>query len=89
MPYKATASLLTGLNGATYIDGTGATTPVGDAFCAIQALTATVLDQSVITQANTNWKGFDVVVTIPAGTIVYGRFKTITLVSGTCLAYEI
>jgi hypothetical protein len=83
--------ILTGGNGATYIDGTADTTPPSGVthFIAIQALTATVLDQSDMAATNeTNWEDFDVDVTIPAGSTVFGRFTNINLVSGTCLAYH-
>ena len=86
-----TAYHLTGGNGATYIDGTADTAPPtsSNSFIAIQALTATVLDQSDMAAAGeTNWTDFDADVTIPAGVTVYGRFRNINLVSGTCLAYH-
>lgn len=82
----------TGGNGSTYIDGTADTAPPTGItkFIAVSALTATVLDTSAMTSAGytTNITDFDVDITIPAGTTVYGRFTGLTLVSGTCIAYH-
>ena len=92
MPDKTTAKLLMGLNGCTYIDGTASTTPpiAGSIFVAVQALTATVLDVSVMDSAGYTHgiTDFDADITIPAGVTIYPQATGLTLVSGTCLAYH-
>ena len=76
-----------GLNGGQYINGTGAVT--GD-FFAIQATEDTVLaaQSSNITNLANICTGVDGT-TLSAGTVLYGRFTSVTLTSGAVIAYNI
>ncbi len=73
-----------GGKGGKRIADTNLTTPDGDffVFVAIQAET-----ESVIATSPGNIAGLDGA-TIPAGAIIYGRFDSITLTSGTVIAYH-
>lgn len=63
---------------------TGTSTVTGD-FCALQCLTNTVF--SAIT--NTIGSGDAITsLTLPAGTVLYGKFTTFTLTSGAVCAYN-
>ena len=76
-----------GQNGFNYISDTNkSAAPTGYVYFAIQALTDTVLAAYVSepTIGGNTFTG----VTIPAGTIIYGRFVSITLTSGTVIAYK-
>ena len=71
-----------GNHGGSYIDDTSATTPdSGYAFFAIQALEETVVNAVV---GSIDISG----ATLPQGAIVYGDWSSITLTSGTCIAYQ-
>jgi hypothetical protein len=71
-----------GVNGGSYITGTGATTPTGGyTFFAIQAITDTVI--SAVT-GNIDVSS----ASISAGIIVYGAWSSITLTSGSVIAYQ-
>ena len=76
-----------GLNGGQYINGTGAVT--GD-FFAIQATEDTVLaaQSSNITNLANIFSGVDGT-TLSAGTVLYGRFTSVTLTSGAVIAYNV
>lgn len=76
---------LTGLQGGTVIAGTDATTPpAGKNFMAIL-----VINNAVIAALTSNLVADTGLVglTINAGTIIYGRFTSITLTSGKVIAY--
>jgi hypothetical protein len=68
-----------GFRGAEYIDGTDEV--VGN-FIAIQFLDDTVIDAIAGNIAGLDGESFE------AGTIIYGRFTSIELVSGRVLAYK-
>lgn len=70
-----------GQNGGKYITGTGATTPdSGYFFTAIQVIT----DCSITAVGNIT--GITAA-SISAGTIIYGNYTSITLASGSVIAY--
>jgi hypothetical protein len=68
-----------GENGGLYIADTSAHTGIWDA---IQALEATVADL-----VSSNLSGTLTSVPIPAGVTIFGQFSSITLTSGTVIAY--
>lgn len=71
-----------GREGATYITDTNAHTPDTDyVFYAIKAITETVIN------AITGEPDIDSA-TIPISDIIYGDWSSITLTSGTCIAYQ-
>ena len=72
-----------GQNGGVYIDDTNPATPAtGYNFIAMQAIEDTVVSAAV---GNiTNIAG----ITISTGTIIYGTFTSITLTSGSVIAYQ-
>lgn len=86
MSIEKTTSILKssiGNSGGKYISTTAATTPeTGYIFCAIQVITdcvATIVgNPSGLTS-----------VTLLAGTIIYGRFTSVTLASGSVIVYNI
>ena len=70
-----------GTYGGEYITTTDATTPTLARFVAIQAITDTVISAVV---GNIDVSG----ITLLAGTIIYGRWTSVTLTSGSVIAYE-
>lgn len=70
-----------GTYGGEYITTTDATTPTLARFVAIQAITDATVDAIV---GNIDVSG----ITITAGTVIYGRWTSITLTSGEVIAYE-
>jgi hypothetical protein len=76
-----------GQNGFNYISDTSkSSAPLGYVYFAIHALTDAVLS-AYTTEAIIGGNTFTGV-TIPAGTIIYGRFVSITLTSGSVIAYK-
>jgi len=76
-----------GQSGFNYISDTNASVaPDGFVYDAIQVLTDTVI-ASHISEATIGGNTFTGV-TISAGSIIYGRFVSITLTSGTVIAYK-
>lgn len=70
-------------NGGVYIDDTATNTPdSGFTFIAIQAIEETVVSQAVGNIDNIAG------ITIPQNTIVYGKFTSIKLTSGSVIAYQ-
>lgn len=82
---KNLLNIMVGSYGANYIGDTQAHTPeTGYVFCALQVLADAVISAYSPAFDGNTFTG----VTIPAGTIIYGRFTTITLTSGKVLAYK-
>lgn len=81
MANRTTVNNLMGENGGTYITGTGAT---NGNFQAYQALTATV----IASMTSARISGTLTSISVPAGSIIYGHFTSITLTSGTGIAYN-
>lgn len=90
-----TSYSLLGQNGGVLVDDTNehnAETESGNSgafYCAIQALTAATLDESGMADydTETNIKDLDVDLSLAAGTVIYGRFATVQLTTGTVIAY--
>jgi hypothetical protein len=84
---NARVTNLTGLQGGVVITDTNAHTPAtpNTAFHAI-----VVLQQAVIAAIASNLTNDSALValTLPAGTIIYGRITSITLTSGVVIAYN-
>lgn len=72
-----------GISGGLVISDTSAHVNAGQDWIALQALT----DVVIATVSNTNVNGLTGL-TLPQGTIIFGRFNGITLTSGTLLAYN-
>lgn len=85
----STAALDYAHRGQAILDGTG--THTGQ-FCALQVVADVVIDamswsdsySATVTTSKT-WKDLG---TLPAGTILVGRFKSIKLTSGKAIAYK-
>jgi hypothetical protein len=76
-----------GYNGFEFISDTAAHTPsLGQVFTALQLVTDTVFATLTcdVTRTGNTFTG----VTISAGTIIYGRFHSVTLTSGSLIAYK-
>ena len=72
-----------GTNGSKFIDDTAQHT---EGFYAVQGINSAKLDVSDCVFA-TGMKTYDADFTIPNGAIIYGDFKTLSLDSGSCIAY--
>jgi hypothetical protein len=85
---RLTAATL-GCCGSIYIDDTAAHTGPYGAIQVVGTLDA-VLDQSVMTVCGGDLKveDFDADITIPKGSVIYGHFPCVALVSGVVLAYK-
>lgn len=71
-----------GKNGWELIDDTSAHTPVGYAYCALQFLETSVIN-------TVTGEGISAsTVTVPAGLTILGHHTSITLTSGSCIAYK-
>lgn len=82
---KNLLNIMVGSYGANYISDTAAHTPgTGYVFCALQCIADSVISAYSPAFAGNTFTG----VTIPAGTVIYGRFTTVTLTSGKVLAYN-
>ncbi len=73
-----------GQSGGELITDTSAHTPTGGVFFAISVVTAATF--AVATDGNITGLN-DGATAIPAGSIIYGRFNSITLTSGSVVAY--
>jgi len=85
-------SNMMGCCGADYIDDTSAGTSHVGPYIALQAVGTAdaVLDVSDMTacQGDDAYNGFDVDITIPKGSIIYGKFNCVSLDSGAIIAYK-
>ena len=76
-----------GGNGGVAIVGTSATASgTGKVFYAISALTETVVAAATTNTGFTS-PGITTLAALPAGSIVYGQWTSITLTSGECVCY--
>lgn len=83
-PLPVDATLSNGIV-ANFVSDTQAHTPsTGYVFCAIQFLTDSVINAYLPAMQGNTFTG----VTIPAGTIIYQELTSITLTSGSCIAYR-
>ena len=82
-------SELLGGYGFDYITDTAAHTPAaGRAYKCLHFLTATVIS-AIVADSSAPMGGTTIVgVTFAAGAVIYGKFTSITLTSGTLLAYN-
>jgi hypothetical protein len=78
-----------GLYGSNYyLDPTRTTSPSGQYYCCIQVITATVLNVTAGNTREFDQNGTDVDLaalsglSIPAGTLLYGRYSKVVLISG-------
>lgn len=78
-----------GLFGSNYyLDAGNTTTPLGQYYCCIQCITATVLNVTAGNTREFDQNGNDVNLSalsglsIPAGTLLYGRYSKVVIVSG-------
>jgi len=71
------------------VDGTKTDANAGQSFCALHCITACVLSAYTVRQyapvTPTNVLNG---ITFPAGAVIYGQFTSITLASGTMIAYN-
>ena len=76
-----------GLNGGKEITGTSEVTPAdGYYFCKIEIMTDTVVSAQGNVTGATN-PDLTAITTIPAKTILYGKWNSITLTNGDAIAY--
>lgn len=69
-------------------DTSAHTAPLGKPFVCIQSVTATVI-ATLATDALSPVTGNAITtLTLPPNALVYGRFTSVTLTSGTCIAYK-
>lgn len=84
MGLRHTSQYMIGQNGSVRI---GDTTAVDGPFCAVQVINDAVLNATgtvISDQSGTAWTG----ITISAGTVIYGLFTAVQLVSGFVVAYK-
>ena len=86
--YDATAL---GQNGSVFLHPDWNYNATTGPYAAVHCLTNTVF-QSLVDTASNNWGGLTVDdgdgITVPAGTVLYGRFTTIILATGMAVAYK-